>query len=164
VVALCSQFFLETSRKISTSYTNGCGLFVKDKGRPLIEAAINLIASIILVKRMGIAGVFWGTVLSHLCTVTWREPYLLYIYEFKKPFSKYWSYFLTACIVTVLLCITFNTLFSTINYDVCNFLMWFIKAFSIFVSINLIGVVLFHKNKDFVFYINLAKQKMMERK
>ena len=79
---LCFQFYLEMIRLISLSFVNATGLFVKDRFRPLIEAIINLTVSIIAVKFMGIAGVFAGTIISHVVTVTWREPYLLYKHIF----------------------------------------------------------------------------------
>ena len=58
-------------------------LFVKDKIRPLIEAGINLVVSIIAVQKIGLAGVFLGTIISRVCTTMWREPYLVFKYIFK---------------------------------------------------------------------------------
>ena len=55
---LCVQFFLTTSRSVNGTFIYASGMFVKDKIRPLIEACINLIISIVLAKYIGIVGVF----------------------------------------------------------------------------------------------------------
>lgn len=164
VAALGMQFFVENSRIISIAYTNGCGLFVKDKVRPLIEATINLIVSIILVKKIGIAGVFFGTVISHLCTVTWREPYLLYKYEFKIKMREYWLFYCMALIGTILLCVFNSIVFELIGLKVINMGVWFVKALSVFILDNAIILLLFHKNECFKFYKELIFEKFDGKK
>lgn len=160
VATICLQFFVETARIISTCYTNGCGLFVKDKIRPLIEAGINICVSIIMVKKIGIAGVFIGTIVSHLCTVVWREPYLLYKYEFKRNFIEYWKYYFTALIGTIGSCYIFRILFNQLGIEINSLWLWFVKAAGVFCLTNLIIVVIFHGNKDFIFYLDLIKKKI----
>ncbi len=88
---LCLHFFLDTMRSVVISYTNACGLFVKDRIRPIIQAVINLVCSIILVRKIGIIGVVLGTIISSVFTVFWREPYILYNYEFKESVLDYWK-------------------------------------------------------------------------
>lgn len=89
VLILCVKFFIDTSRAINGTFINSCGLFVKDKIRPLIEVVINLTISIYLVKKIGIAGIFIGTIGSTVLTSWWREPYLLYRHIFKRPILEY---------------------------------------------------------------------------
>ena len=127
VTVLSIQFFVETARIISMSYTNGCGLFVRDKIRPVIESAINLIVSIAMTNVFGIAGVFIGTIISHLCTVFWREPYLLHKYEFKKSMKEYWICYGLSAFIAAFLCILFSLLF-TLLPSVHNLGEWILKA------------------------------------
>lgn len=101
VILLCAQFYLTLSRQINTSTTSANGLFVKDVPRPFIEAAINLITSIYLVNKIGIAGIFAGTIISCICTVWWREPYLLFKYDFKRNMVEYWLIFFKFVFITV---------------------------------------------------------------
>lgn len=100
VISLCAQFYFELIRLVNISYTSADGLFVMDIYRPLIEAGINLIVSILLVNAIGIAGVFWGTVISCLSTVTWREPYLIFKYDFKRNAGEYIRTFFLFLILT----------------------------------------------------------------
>lgn len=164
VTVLCIQFFVETARIISMSYTNGCGLFVKDKIRPIIEATINLIVSIVMTKLFGIAGVFIGTIVSHLCTVFWREPYLLYKYEFDKGMKEYWKYYFVSAASTIVICVAFSQLFVIYFPEINSFIEWFLKAMLVFVGGNIFGIICMHNNQDFLFYKKLILKKINIRR
>ena len=164
VTVLCIQFFMETARIISMSYTNGCGLFIRDKIRPVIEAAINLIISIIMTNLLGIAGVFIGTIVSHLCTVFWREPYLLYRYEFGKSMQEYWIYYVLSSLSTIILCAFFSWLSACCFPPIYSLTGCFLKVSMIFIVGNIIAIILFNKHPDFVFYKNLFLRKFNIRK
>ena len=101
------NFYIGGMRSATLAYRDTLGLFWNDRFKPLAEAAINLVASILLLKWLGIAGVLWGTLISTLTTSFWIEPYILYKYAFHKPlrgyFAMYAAYFfatLCAAIVT----------------------------------------------------------------
>lgn len=163
VTVLCIQFFMETARIISLSYTNGCGLFVRDKIRPLIEAAINLVVSVVMANLLGVAGVFIGTIASHCCTVFWREPYLLYKYEFKKSIKEYWEYYGTAAILTLMMSFLIRkSMTNMVLLRVDNLLMWIFKAISVLVLSNAFLVILLHRNLDFKFFFCLIKRKFIK--
>lgn len=161
LVVLCIQFFVENARIISMSYTNGCGLFVCDKIRPVIEASINIVVSIILAKMMGIAGVFIGTIVSHICTVFWREPYLLYKYEFKRGMKEYWIYYGIAILITFVMSLLIKEIMTRLSiFSVTSIYTWGFKALSIFILCNLILIIILHRNANFLFYYNLLKEKI----
>lgn len=164
VIVLCIQFFVETARIISMSYTNGCGLFVRDKIRPIIEAIINLIVSIAITKIFGIAGVFIGTIVSHLFTVFWREPYLLYRYEFNKSMKEYWKYYSISALSTMVACVIFSKLFVMYFPEIHSFIGWFLKAMLVFVVGNILGIIGLHNNQDFLFYKELILKKLNIRR
>ena len=97
-----ANFYLSNGRLINNLFISNCGLFMKDKFRPLIEALVNLVASIVLVQFLGIVGILAGTIIGVLSTVWWREPYLLYKYEFKKSQKEYWKMQALFFIVSIL--------------------------------------------------------------
>ena len=158
VIVLCIQFFVENVRTISSSYINACGLFIKDKIRPLIEATINLIVSIIMVNKYGIAGVFIGTIVSHLCTVFWREPYLLYKYEFKRSMKEYWLYYCLSLLITLFLCVLTKKIF--VNFEVTSFIIWVLKAIIIFILNNILIALIVHKCDDYVYFKSIILKKL----
>ena len=84
-------FYMQTSWITSGTNIMASGLFVRDKPRPLIEAALNIVISIALVKRYNVAGVFIGTIVSNGLTAFWRAPYLLFTLKFHRTTWLYWA-------------------------------------------------------------------------
>lgn len=158
VLAICVQFFFEITRKITTSYTNGCGLFIKDKIRPLIEALINLSVSIYLVKKIGISGIFWGTIISHLLTVFWREPYILYKYEFEEKLSKYWRRFILFFILTLLTIFLSEIIINSVTVSDSLMITIIFKATVCFIVYNVLALCTTVKSDELFFYSNYLKK------
>lgn len=153
VCVLCIQFYLEMVRIVSTSYTTACGLFVKDKARPIIEAFLNLVVSILAVQKIGIAGIFIGTIVSHILTVVWREPLLLYKYEFRVGILQYWIIYVKNAVST-LMSIYFASNLKSIVFDSQNtILTWLGTALISCIVYCLITFVLNLWNMDFKYYI-----------
>ena len=125
VAVIVACYYINTVRLINISFTNASGLFAKDIVRPLIEDALNLILSIYLVREYGIIGVFAGTIISHLLTVGWREPLILYKYLFQKKISRYWFlYFKNLCVI----CVSYVLLQFGFHFDLHNYFQWTIQA------------------------------------
>lgn len=160
VIILCINFYAELCRAVSTSYIDGCGLFVKDKARPIIEAVLNLSISILLVKRMEIAGVFLGTILSQICTVLWREPYILYKYEFKKSVFIYWRNYVKFAILTLLLSFALNIFLSYFYVFKTTLRSWVGEGIVCVFLYNLAALIIFRKTDDFIFFRNLIYEKI----
>ena len=78
-------------------YREACGVFVRGKYRPLLTAGINLVLSVILVRKYGIAGVLWGSILSRLVTSWWFDAWMLHRHGFGISPAGYYL----QCIVTL---------------------------------------------------------------
>ncbi len=96
VLILCINFFITGTRRAVLIFKESMGLFWYDRYKAIAEAIINLVVSIILVEKLGVAGVFLGTLCSTVLTSIWVEPYILYKYRFGKTpalfFLKYVLY------------------------------------------------------------------------
>lgn len=160
VTILCVNFYAELCRAVSTSYIDGCGLFVKDRARPIIEAVLNLIISILLVKRMKIAGVFLGTILSQMCTVLWREPYILYKYEFKRSVFAYWKNYLKFALLTLILSAMINICLQYFQIFDGSLKGWFIEGIICAFIYNVAALLIFRKTEDFIFFQNMFFEKL----
>lgn len=88
---MCMDIFLQGSVRVSSLYRTAEGLFWYGKFRPLAQAIINLVGSIILVQITGeLWAIFAGTVLSRLLTTVWYDPLIIFKYVFfKSPVSYY---------------------------------------------------------------------------
>lgn len=150
VVAICIQFYIETNRIIQGSFTSGCGMYAKDYFRPLIESFVNLISSIWLVKKIGVSGVVIGTIISHMLTVFWREPYILHRYVFLKKMNYYWTMYGLFTLITVGLC-SFKQI---IIVNIHSFLGILGFGMVLFISLQAVFWGIFHKKEEFNFVKN----------
>ncbi len=160
VFVLCTNFFLFASRSANGAFNIAAGTFVYDRARPLIEAVLNLVISVFLVKRIGIVGVFLGTIISSGFTVWWREPYLL----FKKVFGqRLRGYFVSYALWTLLLFLItipferfmvqlpMNMFYLVIRFLICG------------IGINAILILLMCKNQYFLYYFELMKTLVLKK-
>ena len=86
---LCLNLFLNGIRQASLIFRDSLGLFWYDRYKTMAESLVNLIASIILARRYGTAGVFLGTLISIVGISMWVEPLVLYREYFKAPVREY---------------------------------------------------------------------------
>jgi O-antigen/teichoic acid export membrane protein len=66
------------------------GKYMEDAWVPFAFAGVNLVASIILAKYMGVAGVFLGTIIGSLLTADWYRPIVIYRYVFHTSVRRYY--------------------------------------------------------------------------
>ena len=80
VLIVITQFYTSGMRQINLQFREAMGLFWHDRYKAVAEAIINLVTSLILVQKHGVAGVFLGTIISTMTTCFWVEPYVLMKY------------------------------------------------------------------------------------
>ncbi len=89
VFVLCLNFYINGLQNAVRTFKDSMGLFRHDRYKAIVQAALNIVISLILVKYMGVIGVFLGTTISMILTTFWVEPYVLYKYGFKGRCRKY---------------------------------------------------------------------------
>lgn len=94
VLILCVNFFINGMRNATLIFRDSLGLFWHDRYKAIAEAVLNLVISIVLVKQLGVAGVFLGTFISMMLTSVWVEPYILYKHEFQMSCAGYFARYL----------------------------------------------------------------------
>lgn len=151
VLVLVINYYIYGMRKSVVTFKEASGLFIVDRWKSIVEGIINLIVSIVLVKKVGILGVFLGTFISSILTCVWIEPFVLYKYGFKKNPIEYFNKYICYLIITILIC--------TINYYLCNnllklsgFLGLIIRLLiSLFIP-NIILFLLYKNTEEFKYY------------
>ena len=88
VLVIVTQFYVTGVRQINLQFREAMGLFWYDRYKPVAESIINLVVSILLVRRYGVAGVFLGTIVSTMTTCFWVEPYILMKYGLKEQWQE----------------------------------------------------------------------------
>lgn len=110
------NLFIFGMRSSALMFKVKSGIFIQDRYSPLIQGAINLALSLLLVRFWGINGVLAGTTISVLAVGFWQYPRLVYKYTFRQPlgqyfirYAKYTLIALAAWIATHFLCGLFNS-------------------------------------------------------
>ena len=101
VALIVVNFYLYCMRIPVGSTKNAMGLFWNDRYKPIAEVAVNLVASVLLAGRMGIAGVLLGTTLSTVLVPFWIEPLVLFHRGLEQGAGGYFLHYLLYLAVTV---------------------------------------------------------------
>lgn len=88
VALLVMEFYLKGCRIVLLNFKIAAGLFEQDRYLPLVQGAVNLILSIVLVRRIGVTGVYVGTLVSGLLANLIR-PGIIYRVCFGKTAGEY---------------------------------------------------------------------------
>jgi len=161
VILIIVNFYLKGMRRGVITYKDSLGLFWYDRFKPLIEAIINLAASIILGMHFGLAGILVGTIISTLSTSFWVEPYVLYKYGFKSKLRDYFKRYsvYTASAILVLLVTRFVVSFLTFE-GVLGFIL--LTAVTVMVSNGLLALM-YYRTPEFEALKRIFMAKVLRR-
>ncbi|MGN0638830.1 MAG: lipopolysaccharide biosynthesis protein [Huintestinicola sp.] len=154
VVLISAVFFLTGMRKSVLTYREAAGAFYYDRYKPIVESLVNIIASIVLARVMGVSGIFLGTVISTLTVCIWVEPYVLFKHVFRSSPKKYFCRLLLYTAVTGAVC--------ALTYFVCGCVtiaspLWDLAVRVLICALlpNLIFLALFGRTEEFKFFLKL---------
>lgn len=154
-IILAINFYMNGMQCVVGMYKSTMGLFRYGQYILLITAVLNLIGDFYFGSKMGVFGILLATALSRLLTNTFYEPYVIYKHGFKKKFNeylkRYLSYFLLLFISTVV------CLVLCLNFKFSSFINVIIKSLICLVVPNMIFVIKYHKNSEFIYFINIIK-------
>ena len=100
VYILVINFYVTGITAIASMVQTASGLYRKDKYVPLIQSVVNLGVSIYLAKRIGLAGVFIGTIVSSVLPFIFK-PCIIYKHVFETSVIKYFLNFIKQTIIIV---------------------------------------------------------------
>lgn len=158
VFIIILNFFIKGMRQTTIMYSNTLGLFWQERYKSLIEATINLIVSIVLLKKYGIMGVFLGTLISTITTCFWFEPYIVYKYGFKSTVFDYFKKYLFYLIGTVIA--TFITCYTCKFIVVENFIGIIYRGLICLCMPNIIFVLFYCRTKEFNYLFNMVIRRL----
>lgn len=155
MIVLMIIFYERGMRNSISTVKTTSGIFHEDRYAPLIQAAINLIISILLVKHVGIVGVFIGTLISALAVPFWTTPYLVYSKVFKKPVLNYFIKYGKYVVIGVSTYLLTSLASSYIVPD--NFLKLIFIGFISLIVPNLIYIGIFFKTDEFKYLLGVVR-------
>lgn len=155
VALIIFSTYLVLCRTGTTTLINASGLFRKDKFRPLIEAGLNLVISIVATYFLGLYGVYIGTIASCLLTAFWREPLICYKYIFEEKPTQYWKEYFVFFIVTLIAAVL---TFFAIRYIPKGIGYFILKLAIVCILPNAIFVLAFFRKPEFKYYLKFLKR------
>lgn len=91
VLIMEMNFYVRGMRKATLTFRDAMGLYWYDRYKPIFEVIINLVVSLVLVMKIGVAGILLGTLISNLSTCFWIEPLVTYRYGFEQKVSHFFK-------------------------------------------------------------------------
>lgn len=163
LIVLVFNYFQKMMRNTYQTFKEAAGIFYEDRFVPLVESALNIIVSILLVKYLGLVGVFIGTIISGM--VLWGYSYPKYVYKnlFKRSYLNYIKetigyllLFISIASMTYLLSsiIHFNQIYLTF---IVNLLI------SLFIP-NLLLLLFFYKTEHFKYFKTIINKIIKKEK
>lgn len=156
LLVLVINFFIVSSRSTYGAFKEAAGIFYEDRFVPIIESLLNIVLSIIFVKKFGLMGVFMGTIGSGL--VLWCYSYPKYVYNklFGRKISDYMKETIYYFIIFILIAGFTYSLAILISFD--NVYLQFLSNVLIALIVpNVIMLLLFSKDENFKYFINMLK-------
>lgn len=154
VATLMVSFYVSGMRRAITIVKTKSGIYHEDRFAPLLEAVINLIASIILVRYLGISGVFIGTILSTLLVPFWIAPYLVFKNVFNKSSIIYFKQYLIYAVIAIITAIITTCISNFISGT--SLMSVIMKIIVASILPNIIYIAIFYNRDEFKYLNNIA--------
>lgn len=90
-VILALVFLVPGLNNVINIYKDACGLFKEVQFRAVATAVVNLGVSIVLVRKIGLNGVFIGTIVAYFTTIYQVDPRVVFDKVFKRKVIEYYS-------------------------------------------------------------------------
>lgn len=162
VTCILVDFYFKGERIVLSNFKTAAGVFEQDKYLALIQGVVNLIISIVLVQKIGLAGVYIGTILSGLiANVT--KPVIIYKVCFDKHSADYFVdsvKFLLVMGVTLAVLYGIRSLVMT-EITILSFAVMFVIICVVFQGVFLL---VFGRTKEFQYLWGIVRRKTIRKK
>ncbi len=157
VFCILTDYYFKGLRIVQSNFKTAAGVFAADKYLALIQGAVNLVISIVLVQWIGLVGVYIGTIISGLIG-NFVRPYLIYQICFEK---KVISYYLESARYLLVLLLSAGVMYPISAYflkdiKISGILIVFMLIMMI---VNLIYYLFFHKEEEFKYLLSVIRRR-----
>ncbi|MBE5958144.1 MAG: transporter [Lachnospiraceae bacterium] len=146
VIAIAMNMYLSCVLQPVWSYREATGMFRKTKWVMFLCACLNIVLSILLGYKIGIAGILFASSISRLLTSFWIDPWLLYRDFFERSSKGYFKDMFINFSIIVALIFGLGTVGSI--YEVNNWIEMFIKSGIVFVICCLVTLGFYRKSEE----------------
>ena len=158
VYLLITDYYFKGDRIVLSNYKTAAGVFEQDKYLALIQGIVNLVISIVLVQKIGLAGVYIGTVVSGLiANIT--KPIIIYRVCFDRNSLVYFrdsAKYMVLEVIAIALCYLCS-MFIMKNITILTFAIMIVVVTVVF---NGLFILAFHKTDEFRYVYNAVKGRL----
>ena len=151
------DYYFRADRIVMANFKTAAGVFEQDRYLPLVQGAVNLIISIVLVQRMGLVGVYIGTVTSGLMANI-IKPFIVYQVCFDRNAVDYFVDNLKYLIVMALVLLILLPVSHRILQQV-TILSFGAVGILIVLVYNVVLLLCFGKTKEFRYLYEVVRRK-----
>lgn len=161
VTLVIVNYAIQVYRNTNFVFIESFGLYWQQRYKPVLEAGINLIISLIflMVFNWGINGVLLGTIISSLGFVFWYELYVVTKYAFRKGMATYVFQFLRYIFE---LLVSATVVYWAVDHSTLRIDNGFIDLLIRLILSSVLSFVLYlglyWKNNNFKFVIRILKK------
>lgn len=158
VYLILTEYYLKGFRIVVANYRTAAGVFEQDRYLPIVQGLVNLVLSIVLVQKIGITGIYVGTVVSGILANIVR-PVVINRVCFDKGAAEYFidsAKYVVSFVGTVLLLLCISS-YVLENLTILSFAVMFVIICVVF---NAIFIILFGRSGEFKYCYNLFIKKI----
>lgn len=163
LIVLVINMYVQGMRRTCNTFKEAAGVFYEDRYVPIIEAIVNIVASIIFVNIFGLAGVFIGTILSTTIVFLYSYPIFVYKPLFKRTYSQYIKDYVPYIIVSIF-AVTLSYILTNLFIINNEMLQIIINLLVVLIVPNIIYIFTFYKTEEFNYYKELISNMIKSRK
>lgn len=161
VIIIVINFATNFMQNVVQIYRNASGVFVRGKYRAVIAAVMNLVVSIILVKRIGLAGVFLGSIISRIAVSWWFDAFMLYKHGFHTSPWPFFRNFLATMSLTTVSIVLIQMI--TVPWQQVSWIMMMIKGILCVVIPNVIYLLVYGRSEEFRYLADKVKSLLVKK-
>ena len=158
IALILVDYYFKGDRIVLSNFKTAAGVFEEDKYLALIQGAVNLVISIVLVQKMGLAGIYIGTIVSGLiANVT--KPFIIYKVCFDKSVKEYFIETIKHLVIlgiVLMVIVPFSRLILK-NITILRFLL---IAVVIVVVYNVLFLLVYFRTNEMKYLLNILKGKI----
>lgn len=155
VCCIVLSFLIQGLTRTVLLFKDACGLFWETRYRALASAIVNFIASFILLKLIGVAGAYLGTIICIVTTTFLVDPGIVYKKIFGKKGTEFYVWYGKSLVLISLVYL----IVAGVSFFLPTTGVWpFVAKTVICVIIpNAFFWLIYRKTEEFKYYVGLAK-------
>lgn len=161
ILLIIIEYYLKGERTVVNNFKTAAGKFEQDKYLATTQGAVNLVISIVLAIKIGLIGVYVGTVVSGLIA-NFVRPYIIYRDCFDQEVKKYYidSFkYHTVMLGTTLLCIWL----ATFTLPKISWIYFILTGLMITVVYNVIFLAFFGRGEEFKYLEDIVLSRIKHK-